>query len=795
MTVSTVVDHNDYTGNGVTTSFPYTFRIFTTDNLLVTVTDLNLTETVLTLDTDYSVTGAGGYSGGNVVLTSPLASGWKISIARDLEPTQETDLRNQGKFFAEVHEDAFDKLTMLIQQAFSRLNILNRRAIKVPEDGNWVAPRINDRKNKIFAWSNEGKPVAIMPPSGSASDVLIELAKPTGAGLSGYDNSITYHENTVGAALNQVESWSIANDSASYRSRNISKLSDVHYKVRMRQAFTVLFQGDSMTAGMDRTSTDVIPPQDGDYLTRATFNYPYTFQSFMRQSSGVTVNVVMRAISGLTAEQAVNRPEWQTNPNCNIAFLMYALNDTWTGVSIDTYMSSMETLIRRFIDWGMGVVVLTPASGGQGLTNGLAQIYGQRIKNLAKVYGCAHFDAHEAQYNRIFGVVQSDDTHFNSAGYSQLGVQIASMVMAGGLLDEYTPICSERQTWPGKQDSSIGYCDAEGNISIGYTSNAYTLQSTAGQISAGTVGLMSYSFYLDAEAAEVEVIGSWVDSKLFYRVDNYSGGSGQPYYSYQGNVSSDLGLGLVGTVAGTMRAIDAGQYAAQRKNLGTLIGRGWKTISLFNARDGSATDNAYVQLITIRPIPLHLTNSSLNGVIRGSKDTMTARVPNAVGVSTTPSPVQLGNVLFPLPYDLYPKAQSLGNWFDCGMAKLTIKCNGGTHGNAYFEAIITKSAGGSNYLVTPLPNTVGTWPTFTATLVGRESNIIYARNSIGMNMPLRDVALSGNSKTFTGGVTDKRGMHLQISASWPSGTEKTGFYSITVESASGGSGATAISGI
>ncbi|UOY34682.1 SGNH/GDSL hydrolase family protein [Enterobacter kobei] len=234
----------------------------------------------------------------------------------------------------------------------------------------------------------------------------------------------------------------------------------------MRQTFTALFQGDSMTAGMDRTSTDVIPAQDGDYLTRATFNYPYTFQSFMRQSSGATVNVVMRAVSGLTAEQAVNRPEWQTNPNCNIAFLMYGLNDTWTGVTIDSYMSSMETLIRRFIDWGMGVVVLTPASGGQGLTNGLAQIYGQRIKNLAKVYGCAHFDAHEAQYNRIFGVVQSDDTHFNSAGYSQLGVQIASMVMAGGLLEEYSPVSSERQTWPGKQDSSIGYCDAAGNMVI-----------------------------------------------------------------------------------------------------------------------------------------------------------------------------------------------------------------------------------------------------------------------------------------------------------------------------------------
>ncbi|OOL15831.1 hypothetical protein BXQ27_32630, partial [Klebsiella aerogenes] len=110
--------HNDYTGNGVTTSFPYTFRIFQKSDLMVQVADLNENITVLTLDTDYTVTGAGGYSGGAVVLASPLANGWQISISRDLPVTQETDLRNQGKFFAEVHEDAFDKLTMLIQQCF-----------------------------------------------------------------------------------------------------------------------------------------------------------------------------------------------------------------------------------------------------------------------------------------------------------------------------------------------------------------------------------------------------------------------------------------------------------------------------------------------------------------------------------------------------------------------------------------------------------------------------------------------------------------------------------------------------
>ncbi len=127
MTVSTEVDHNDYTGNGVTTAFDYNFRIFKKSDLVVSIFDNANTLTVLTLDADYTVTGAGGYTGGKVTLNSPLANGWKISLSRELPVTQETDLRNQGSFFPEVHEDAFDKLTMLIQQNFTNTSLALRK--------------------------------------------------------------------------------------------------------------------------------------------------------------------------------------------------------------------------------------------------------------------------------------------------------------------------------------------------------------------------------------------------------------------------------------------------------------------------------------------------------------------------------------------------------------------------------------------------------------------------------------------------------------------------------------------
>jgi hypothetical protein len=126
MTVATEVDHKEYTGNGATVLFPFPFRIFSSSDLLVQVLDLAENVTTLTLGSGYTVQGVGVYAGGSITLPAPLATGWRISILRNAAATQETSIRNQGGFFPEIHEDAFDLLTMLVQEALG----IGRRSLR-----------------------------------------------------------------------------------------------------------------------------------------------------------------------------------------------------------------------------------------------------------------------------------------------------------------------------------------------------------------------------------------------------------------------------------------------------------------------------------------------------------------------------------------------------------------------------------------------------------------------------------------------------------------------------------------
>lgn len=130
MSLSSAACRNDYTGNNSTATYSYSFKIFSKTHLRVTKKNTSGVETTLVVDTDYTVTGVGGTSGGTIVLTAGyLPTSYHLTIRRDVPLTQATDIRNQGSYYPEVHEDEFDKLVMLVQQLQDYIN----RSIKLPE--------------------------------------------------------------------------------------------------------------------------------------------------------------------------------------------------------------------------------------------------------------------------------------------------------------------------------------------------------------------------------------------------------------------------------------------------------------------------------------------------------------------------------------------------------------------------------------------------------------------------------------------------------------------------------------
>lgn len=155
-TVSSAVSRMDYTGNGNVDTYPYTFKIFANTDLQVTIRDLDNIETTLSLTTDYTVSGVGKNSGGNLALVDSnqswldadgdLLSGYKLVIRRVRPLKQLADIRNQGQFFPETHENVFDHLVMLAQQQQDDID----RSIRLPLTVTGVSTELPNPTNDAY---------------------------------------------------------------------------------------------------------------------------------------------------------------------------------------------------------------------------------------------------------------------------------------------------------------------------------------------------------------------------------------------------------------------------------------------------------------------------------------------------------------------------------------------------------------------------------------------------------------------------------------------------------------------
>ena len=156
MTVSSSTNRVSYAGNGSTTVFPYTYKIFDEDDLTVILRAANGTETVQTITSQYTVSGVGNAGGGNVTMLTAPASGATLVILREQDLIQELDIVPNDPFPADSLEGALDKLTFMVQQHEETLG----RTIKASRTNTIAGSEFTisaaDRANKVFAFDGSG---------------------------------------------------------------------------------------------------------------------------------------------------------------------------------------------------------------------------------------------------------------------------------------------------------------------------------------------------------------------------------------------------------------------------------------------------------------------------------------------------------------------------------------------------------------------------------------------------------------------------------------------------------------
>ncbi len=113
------------TGNALNTTFPFTFKVFSASDVLVTYLNAVSVESALILAVDYNVTlnsDQNASPGGTVNMLWAPAYSTSITLTSQVSNTQNLLLSNAGGFYPSSINDALDRATIQIQQLAEQLS-------------------------------------------------------------------------------------------------------------------------------------------------------------------------------------------------------------------------------------------------------------------------------------------------------------------------------------------------------------------------------------------------------------------------------------------------------------------------------------------------------------------------------------------------------------------------------------------------------------------------------------------------------------------------------------------------
>jgi len=156
MTVTNTTARNQYIATAGQTVFAYTFEVYDKDDLVVLQNSTTLSE-----GSNYTVSGVGSDSGGNITLAVGATAGDVITIYRDMALERTTDYQNSGDFLAaEVNED-FDRLWLAIQQNATTDSRSVRKPVLDLDSINMELPVASGRSHRLLGFDSTGAVEAV----------------------------------------------------------------------------------------------------------------------------------------------------------------------------------------------------------------------------------------------------------------------------------------------------------------------------------------------------------------------------------------------------------------------------------------------------------------------------------------------------------------------------------------------------------------------------------------------------------------------------------------------------------
>ena len=195
-TVSSNTSRVKYTCSGGS-SYAFTFGVSATSEIQVIKTlTSTAVETVLTETTDYTVSATNNdySSGGTVATTVACATGYSLTIVRNVPLTQDSDFVEGQPTLYETFEDSLDKATRIAQQQNEEIN----RSFKVPVSST-ATVEINPAANNYIGWNAAATSLEnkVAPVATTATQYEIDA-------LISYGGGTAFTQATIESALTAI---------------------------------------------------------------------------------------------------------------------------------------------------------------------------------------------------------------------------------------------------------------------------------------------------------------------------------------------------------------------------------------------------------------------------------------------------------------------------------------------------------------------------------------------------------------------------------------------------------------